>query len=114
MRICLVVLACFATALLSSCGVYQAFHDDAKSDGFSYFALLSPVTAVTGIYPQTPTENPLRTQAPLVRGRNTGVMTQQRADKIFDAIDRCWPRDIAAPHLSTGVRIKGLANAASN
>jgi hypothetical protein len=91
MRICLVVLACFATALLSSCGVYQAFHDDAKSDGFSYFALLSPVTAVTGIYPQTPTENPLRTQAPLVRGRNTGVMTQQRADKIFDAIDRCWP-----------------------
>jgi hypothetical protein len=86
-----IAVATVAPFLLCSCGVYQAIHDDAKTDGFSYFALLSPVTAVTGIYPPHPGQNPLATEAPLIRGRNNGPMTQERADKIFKAIDKCWP-----------------------
>jgi hypothetical protein len=91
MRIRRTLVFVIAPFFLCSCRVYQAFHDDAKTDGFSYFALLSPVTAITGMHPQTQSDNPLRTEAPLVQDRNSGIMTQERADKIFAAIDRCWP-----------------------
>jgi hypothetical protein len=85
------VFAVSAPLLLSSCGVYQAVHDSDKTDGLSYFALLSPVTAITGIHPSDHGPNPLATDAPLIQGRNNGPMTQERADRIFEAIDKCWP-----------------------
>jgi len=76
---------------LCSCGVYQAVTDD-SDDHLAALALITPITAVTGLWPDTRDKNitPLSADEGLIRARDEGEMTPQRAKEILTAMDRCF------------------------
>jgi hypothetical protein len=76
--------------LLSSCGVYQAVHDDEATQGYSGIILLNPITAITGDWPSTEPSDPLDANALIIRRRNHDSMTPERAKWIRESMARCF------------------------